>query len=80
MDFSESGRWAYVGTLSHGYRYARESGESWQTALLKAPQGFLQPKLRQIEGGCFDLQDDQQLFVISETLPAKMARIRWSSP
>ena len=80
MDFSESGRWAYVGTLSHGYRYLREPGESWQAALLKTPQGFLQPKLRQIEGGCFDLQDDQQLLVISETLPAKMARIRWSSP
>lgn len=28
MDFSESGRWAYVGTLSHGYRYLREPGES----------------------------------------------------
>lgn len=80
MDFSESGRWAYVGTLSQGYRYAREPGQSWQAALLQTPQGFLQPKLRQIEGGCFDLRDDQQLFVISENLPAKMASIKWPTP
>ena len=80
MDFSESGRWAYVGTLSQGYRYAREPGQSWQAALLQAPQGFLQPKLRQIEGGCFDLRDDQQLFVISENLPAKMAKIKFPTP
>jgi len=80
MDFSESGRWAYVGTLSHGYRYARAPGQSWQEALQQQPIAFSQPKLTQIEGGCFDLRDDQQLFVISENLPAKMARIKLPTP
>lgn len=80
MDFSESGRWAYVGTLSHGYRYARAPNQSWQEALQQQPIAFSQPKLTQIEGGCFDLRDDQQLFVISENLPAKMARIKLLMP
>ncbi len=80
MDFSESGRWAYVGTLSHGYRYARAPGQSWQDALQQQPVAFSQPKLSQIEGGCFDWRDDQQLFVISENLPAKMARIKLPAP
>lgn len=80
MDFSESGRWAYVGTLSHGYRYARAPGQTWQDALQQQPVAFSQPKLSQIEGGCFDGRDEQQLFVISENLPAKMARIKLPAP
>ncbi len=80
MDFSESGRWAYVGTLSHGYRYARAPGQSWQEALQQQPIAFSQPRLTQIEGGCFDWRDEQQLFVISENLPAKMARIKLPAP
>ena len=80
MDFSESGRWAYLGTLSHGYRYARAKGQSWQEALQQQPIAFSQPKLTQIEGGCFDFRDDQQIFVISENLPAKMARIKLLQP
>lgn len=80
MDFSESGRWAYVSTLSHGYRYARAPGQSWQEALQQQPIAFSQPRLTQIEGGCFDWRDDKQLFVISENLPAKMARIKLQAP
>lgn len=80
MDFSESGQWAYVGTLSHGYRYARAPGQSWQETLQQPPIAFSQPRLTQIEGGCFDLRDDQQLFVISENLPARMARIKLPAP
>jgi len=80
MDFSESGRWAYVSTLSHGYRYAREPGQSWQHALQQAPTAFVQPRLTQIEGGCFDGRDDRVLYVISENLPAKMARITLPAP
>jgi len=80
MDFSESGRWAYVSTLSHGYRYARAAGQSWQQALQQQPIAFSQPRLTQIEGGCFDWRDEQQLFVISENLPAKMARIKLPAP
>ncbi len=80
MDFSASGRWAYVATQSHGYRYARAKGQSWQEALQQQPIAFSQPKLTQIEGGCFDFHDDQQIFVISENLPAKMARIKLSAP
>lgn len=80
MDFSASGRWAYVSTLSHGYRYARAADQSWQEALQQQPIAFSQPKLSQIEGGCFDWRDDRQLFVISENLPAKMARIKLPAP
>lgn len=80
MDFSESGRWAYLGTQSHGYRYARAKSQSWQEALQQPPIAFSQPKLTQIEGGCFDFRDDQQIFVISENLPAKMAKIRLPPP
>lgn len=80
MDFSESGRWAYVGTLRNGYRYARAPGQSWQEALQQQPIVFSQPRLRQIEGGCFDWHDDRQIFVISETLPAKMGKITLPLP
>lgn len=80
MDFSSSGRWAYVGTLRHGYRYARAPGQSWQQALQQQPVSFSLPRFTQIEGGCFDGQDDDQLYVISENLPAKMARITLPAP
>jgi len=76
MDFDDSLSRAYVGTLTTGYFYDRRPGESWQQALSRPPRAVSLPNLPQIEGGSFARHDRDSVHVISEQLPAGLARIR----
>jgi hypothetical protein len=74
MDLSEDlSRIAVVGPL-HAHLYSRGAGESWQTALLRAPQELDLPDYSQIEGCTFS-GDGKSLWITSEGEPAPLARI-----
>ncbi|MEO6698198.1 MAG: hypothetical protein ABIR53_01860 [Paraperlucidibaca sp.] len=75
MDFSASTLSAYVGTLTNGYVYHREVGESWNTAFQKAPITFPLPMYSQIEAGCFANNSDTTIFISSENLPGRLAKM-----
>lgn len=75
MDFSDNGRTAYVGTLTQGYRYARLPGQSWPDALRQPPVATVLPVFPQIEAGTFVAGRDDVVYIASEQLPARMARL-----
>lgn len=76
MDFDDSLTRAYVGTLTSGYLYHRRAGESWAQALAREPLAFGLPDYAQIEGGTFPYRNRDSLYISSEQLPARLARIR----
>lgn len=77
MDFSDAGDRAYVGSLRSGYLYRREPGETWAEALAQAPRQIRLPaSLAQIEGGAFATGSSGEVWVISEGLPTRMARVQ----
>lgn len=77
MDFSDAGDRAYVGSLRSGYVYRREPGETWADALAQAPRQLRLPdSLPQIEGGAFAHGSGSEVWVISEGLPTRIARIQ----
>ena len=77
MDFSENGLAAYVGTLSQGYRYVRRPDQSWQDAFASPPQAISLPAYSQIEAGAFAFGRDDSVFITSENLPGRLARLRF---
>lgn len=76
MDFDDSLTRAYVGTLNTGYLYRREAGEPWAQALARAPLAFDLPAYPQIESATFPHRNRDSLYITSEQLPARLARIR----
>ena len=77
MDISANGLAAYVGTLSHGYRYVRRPEQTWQEAFAAAPQSIPLPAYSQIEAGAFAAERDDAIFITSENLPGRLARLRF---
>lgn len=77
MDISANGLAAYVGTLSHGYRYVRRPEQTWQEAFAAAPQSIPLPAYSQIEAGAFAAERDDAVFITSENLPGRLARLRF---
>lgn len=77
MDISGNGLAAYVGTLSHGYRYVRQPQQTWQQAFSQPPAAIDLPAFRQIEAGAFANGRDDAVFVTSENLPGRLARLRF---
>lgn len=75
MDFDETLTRAYVGTLTTGYFWERAMGETWVQAFAKAPTGFDLPDYPQIEAGTFIRGRKDGVYITSEQLPAKLARI-----
>jgi hypothetical protein len=75
MDFDDTGRRAYVGTLTNGYIFTRLPNETWQTAFQCKPFQFPLPKYSQIEAGGFQMGKENTIFITSENSPARMARI-----
>ncbi len=75
MDFDETGRRAYVGTLTHGYIFTRNTAESWKAAFQRKPFQFELPKYSQIEAGGFQKGKENTIFITSENVPARMAKI-----
>lgn len=75
MDFDDSLRRAYVGTLSKGYFWDRSESETWAQAFARAPSGFDLPDYPQIEAGTFLRGRSDAVFITSEQLPARLARI-----
>lgn len=76
MDFDDALTRAYVGTLTTGYFYERAPDESWARALTRPPTAFNLPAYPQIEGGTFARHQRDNIYVSSEQLPARLARIR----
>ncbi len=76
MDFDDALDRAYVGTLTTGYFYDRRPDESWAQALSRPPRAFDLPEFPQIEGGCFGRRQRDTVYISSEQLPARMARLR----
>lgn len=79
MDFSENGLAAYVGTLNQGYRYVRRPDQSWQDAFSTPPQAIALPDYSQIEAGSFVPGRDDAVFITSENLPGRLARLHFQS-
>lgn len=75
MDFDETLTRAYVGTLTTGYFWDRSEGETWVQAFAKTPTGFDLPDYPQIEAGTFIRGRKDGVYITSEQLPAKLARI-----
>jgi len=75
MDFDETLSRAYVGTLTTGYFWDRAAGETWVQAFAKAPTGFDVPDYPQIEAGTFIRGRKDGVYITSEQLPARLARI-----
>ncbi|EIT72248.1 MULTISPECIES: hypothetical protein [Hydrocarboniphaga] len=76
MDFDNSLRRVYVGTLLDGYFYDRADGESWAQALAHEPSRFDLPDYPQIEAGSFDRGSRDALYLTSEQLPTPLARLQ----
>jgi hypothetical protein len=74
MDFSPDGSRLLVNTLERGYVYERMTGESWVTAMQRAPFSFDLPDYSQIEAGTV-AWDGASYYITSENLPARMARL-----
>lgn len=75
MDFDETLSRAYVGTLTTGYFWDRATGETWAQAFARPPVGFDLPDYPQIEAGSFVRGRRDAVYITSEQLPAKLARI-----
>ncbi|WP_428310339.1 hypothetical protein [Hydrocarboniphaga sp.] len=75
MDFDDAGDRAYVGTPLNGYFYVRQAGESWMAALSRAPRSVDLPDYPQIEAGTFAPGSDSTIYISSEQLPARLARL-----
>ena len=80
MDISANGLAAYVGTLSHGYRYVRRPEQTWQEAFGNNPEQIALPPYTQIEAGAFasDSDSDDEIYITSENLPGRLAQLRFN--
>ncbi|MDP3859285.1 MAG: hypothetical protein Q8Q73_16140 [Stagnimonas sp.] len=76
MDFDDSLRRAYVGSLINGYFWDRAEGETWAQAFARPPRGFDLPDYPQIEAGSFALGERGTVYITSESAPMPLARIR----
>ena len=74
MDLSPDGRLAAVLTYNHICLYERKEGESWDVSLRRDPDILKMPTFSQAEAVSFS-PDGRSIWVISENLPAKMAKI-----
>ena len=76
MDFDDSLRRAYVGSLVNSYFWDRAEGETWAQAFARPPRGFDLPDYPQIEAGSFALGESDTIYLTSESTPMPLARIR----
>ena len=74
MDFSPDGRIAAILTYSHVCLYPRKDGETWDVSFKNAPEILKIPSFSQAEAIAFS-PDGRSIWVASENLPAKMAKI-----
>lgn len=75
MDFADNGHAAYIGTLTQGYRYLRQPGQSWLDALRQEPVATPLPAFPQLEAGTFVAGRDDVVYIGSEQLPARIAKL-----
>lgn len=78
MDISANGLAAYVGTLSHGYRYVRRPEQTWQEAFGNNPEQIALPPYTQIEAAAFASDSDDEIYITSENLPGRLAQLRFN--
>jgi len=76
MDISADGREAVVVTYRSLYRFRRQAGEDWLTALQRKPQEVLGPLAPQNEAVAYSV-DSKSIFITSEKLPAPLYRLQF---
>jgi len=77
FDISADGDYAVVITYRSLYRFRRQPGEDWLTALNRKPEEVVGPPGPQNEAIAY-AQDGKSIFVISERLPAPVFRFQFS--
>jgi len=76
LDISPDGTEAVVITYRSLYRYHRQEGEDWLTAMQRKPEEVVGPPARQNEGIAYSV-DGKSIFVVSEKHPAPVHRFQF---
>ena len=77
LDISVDGTEAIVITYRSLYRYYRQEGENWLTAMQRKPEEVVGPPARQNEAIAYSL-DGKSIYVISEKQPAPIHRFQFN--
>ncbi len=79
MDISVDGSEAAVITYRSLYRFDRQAGEDWLTAMQRKPEEVVGPPAPQNEAIAYSI-DGKSIFVTTEKLPAPLYRFRFRDP
>ena len=79
LDISEEPAWAAVITYRGLYLYRRENGESWLTALQRAPLEFRAPGVMKLESVAL-IPGTMDVMALPEGQPAPLIRYRIRPP
>lgn len=77
LDISADGSEAVVITYRSLYRYHRQEGEDWLTAMQRKPEEVVGPPARQNEAIAYSL-DGKSIYVVTEKLPAPIYRFQFN--
>jgi len=77
MDISPDGNEAVVVTYRSLYRYRREPGEDWLSAMQREPDELIGPPAPQNEAVAYSA-DGEAVFVTTEKIPAPVFRVRFN--
>jgi hypothetical protein len=78
IDISADGTEMVIITYRSLYRYRRDPGEDWLSALQKSPQEVVGPPAVQNEAVSYSI-DGRAIYVTSENLPAPVYRVEFTS-
>lgn len=79
LDISADGTEATIITYRSIYRFKRNQGEDWLSALQREPQEVIGPPAPQNEAVAYS-PDSQHIYVTSEKIPAPLFRFTFSDP